>query len=87
MKIISPHENKEKSMDKQQIAHILEKEIAMIDINIRRLDRIYMQTIDSHQARDIYDTMQDLDKIKKDLEKVIENIVEDAKVYSTNFNR
>ncbi len=74
-------------MDKQQIAHTLEKEISLLTSNIRKLDRIYMQTIDSHQARDIYDTMQDLTTIKRNLEKVLENIVEDAKNHNTNFNR
>ena len=69
-------------MDKQQIAHILEKEIAMIDINIKRLHRVYMQEIDSHQQRFIYDSIQDLTRSKKELEKVIENIVEDARNYS-----
>lgn len=74
-------------MDKQQIAHTLEKEIHLIDINTRKLDRIYMQTIDSHQARDIYDTMQDLVTIKKNLEKVLENIVEDAKHFNPSLGR
>ena len=74
-------------MDKQQIAHTLEKEISLINRNIQKLDRIYMQTIDSHQARDIYDTMQDLVTIKTNLEKVIANIVEDAKIYNPPFGR
>ena len=66
-------------MDKQLIAHTLEKEIAMIDINIKRLHKIFMQTIDSHQARDVYDAMQDITRTKKELEKIIENITEYAK--------
>jgi len=69
-------------MNKQQIAHTIEKEISMIDLNIRRLHRIYMQTIDSHQQRDIYDAIQDLTRSKKELEKIIEKIVEDARSYS-----
>ena len=72
-------------MDKQQIAHTLEKEISMIDINIRRLHQVYMQTIDSHQQRDIYDAIQDLTRTKKELKKIIEKIVEDAKNYSPPF--
>lgn len=72
-------------MDKQQIAHTLEKEISMIDINIRRLHQVYMQTIDSHQQRDIYDAIQDLTRTKKELEKIIEKIVEDARNYSPPF--
>ena len=72
-------------MDKQQIAHTLEKEISMIDINIRRLHQVYMQTIDSHQQRDIYDAIQDLTRTKKELEKIIEKIVEDASNYSPPF--
>ncbi|MBR2970143.1 MAG: hypothetical protein IKC49_03715 [Clostridia bacterium] len=72
-------------MDKQQIAHTLEKEIYMIDINIRRLHQVYMQTIDSHQQRDIYDAIQDLTRTKKELEKIIEKIVEDARNYSPPF--
>ena len=72
-------------MDKQQIAHILEKEISLININIRKLDYIYMQTVDSHQARDIYDTIQDLTNIKKNLEKVLINIIEDARNYTPPF--
>lgn len=74
-------------MDKQQIAHVLEKEMSIIDVNIRKLDRIYMQTIDSHQARYIYDVMQDLTNHKRNLEKVIENIVEDAKVFHPPFSK
>lgn len=74
-------------MDKQQIAHVLKKEIQMIDINIRKLDHIYMQTIDSHQARYIYDVMQDLTNHKRNLEKVLENIVEDAKVFNPPFSK
>ena len=69
-------------MNKQEIAHILEKEISTIDRNLRRLDRIYMQTIDSHQQRDIYDAIQDLTRTKKELEKIIKKIVEDARNYS-----
>lgn len=72
-------------MDKQQIAHTLEKEISMIDINIRRLHQVYKQTIDSHQQRDIYDAIQDLTRTKKELEKIIEKIVEDARNYSPPF--
>lgn len=72
-------------MDKQEIAHILVKEIAMIDINIKRLHKVYMQEIDSHQQRFIYDSIQDLTRSKKELEKVIENIVEDAKNYNPTF--
>ena len=72
-------------MDKQQIAHTLEKEISMIDINIRRLHQVYMQTIDSHQQRDIYDAIQDLTRTKKELEKIIEKIVEDSRNYSPPF--
>ena len=65
-------------MDKQQIAHTLEKEKSMIDINIRRLHQVCMQTIDSHQQRDIYDAIQDLTRTKKELEKIIEKIVEEC---------
>ena len=62
-------------MDKQQLAHILEKEISKIDINLRRLHRIYKQTIDAHQARDIADAIQDLVSHKKCLQQLILNIV------------
>ena len=72
-------------MDKQQIAHILEKEIAMIDINIKRLYNVYMQEIDSHQQRFIYDAIQDLTRSKKELGNIIINIVEDAKGYNPPF--
>ena len=72
-------------MDKQEIAHTLEKEISLINIDLRRLHRIQQQTIDSHQARDIDDVIQDLVTIKKNLENVIENIVEDAKNYPPPF--
>ena len=57
----------------------------MIDINIRRLYQVYMQTIDSHQQRDIYEAIQDLTRTKKELEKIIEKIVEDARNYSPPF--
>ena len=66
-------------MDKQQIAHTLEKEIVIIDINIKRLHNVYTREIDAHQQRFIYDSIQDLTRSKKVLEKVIENIVEDSK--------
>ena len=74
-------------MDKQQIAHILEKEISIINIDLRRLHRIYGQTIDSHEARDIADVIQDLVNHKRNLEKVLENIVEDAKVFHPPFSK
>ena len=74
-------------MDKQQIAHILEKEIAIININLRKLHRIYSHTVDSHQARGIDDIIQDLVTHKRKLENIIEHIVEDAKGYNPNFNR
>lgn len=69
-------------MNKQEIAHILEKEIATTDRTLRRLQRLYNKTIDSHQARDIDDMIQDLLNHKKNLEKIIERIVEDARNYS-----
>jgi len=75
-------------MDKQQIAHTLEKEISLINIDLRRLYRIRQQTIDSHQARDIDDIIQNLVAHKQKLENIVENIVEDAKIYNhtSNFN-
>ena len=72
-------------MNKQQIAHTLKKEISMIDVNIRRLHKVYMQTIDSHQQRYIYDAIQDLTRTKNELEKIVENICEDARNYSPPF--
>lgn len=72
-------------MDKQQIAHTLKKEISMIDVNIRRLHKVYMQTIDSHQQRYIYDAIQDLTRTKNELEKIVENICKDARNYSPPF--
>ena len=74
-------------MDKQQIAHSLEKEIAIININLRRLHRIYSQTIDAHQARDIDDAIQDLVAHKQKLEKIVKNIIEDAKHFNPTFDR
>lgn len=74
-------------MDKQQIAHILEKEISIININLRRLHRIYTQTIDSHQASDINDAIQDLVSHKQKLEKIVTNIVEDARHFNPTFDR
>ena len=58
----------------------------MIDINIKRLHRVYMQEIDSHQQRFIYDSIQDLTRHKQELEKVIANIVDDARGYNPHFN-
>lgn len=72
-------------MDKQQIAHILDKEIATTNRTLARLQRLYSQTIDSHQARIIDDMIQDLVSHKKNLEQIIENIVEDAKIYNPPF--
>ena len=72
-------------MDKQQIAHVLEKEIARIDRTLTGLQCLYSQTIDSHQARIIDDMIQDLVSHKKNLENIIENIVEDARNYNPPF--
>ena len=72
-------------MDKQQIAHVLEKEIATTDRTLTRLQRLYSQTIDSHQARIIDDMIQDLVSHKKNLENIIEKIVEDARNYNPPF--
>ena len=44
-----------------------------------------MQEIDSRQQRFIYDSIQDLTRSKKELEKVIENIVEDARNYKVLY--
>ena len=68
-------------MNKQEIAHILEKEITTTNRTLRRLQRLYSQTIDSHQARDIDDMIQDLVSHKKNLENIIEKINEDARNY------
>ena len=72
-------------MNKQEIAHILEKEIATTNRTLRRLQRLYSQTIDSHQARDIDDMIQDLVSHKKNLENIIEKINEDARNYTPPF--
>ena len=72
-------------MDKQQIAHVLEKEIATTDRTLTRLQHLHSRTIDSHQARIIDDMIQDLVSHKKNLENIIENIVEDAKNYNPPF--
>ena len=72
-------------MDKQQIAHALEKEIATTDRTLSGLQRLYSQTIDSHQARIIDDMIQDLVSHKKNLENIVENIVEDARNYNPPF--
>ena len=72
-------------MDKQQIAHILDKEIATIDRNLKRLQYLYSQTIDSHQARVIDDAIQDLVAHKQNLQNIIVNITEFAKGYNPPF--
>ena len=74
-------------MDKQQIAHILEKEISSLNKTIDSLYSIKQQMIDVHQARDLDFTINELIKHKQSLEKVIVNIVEDAKHFNPNFNR
>ena len=67
--------------DKQEIAHLIEREISLINIDLRRLDRVYQQTIDSHLARDIYDVIQNLVAHKKKMEDMLIRITEDAKNY------
>lgn len=74
-------------MDKQQIAHILEKEIKSIDTVLCRLDSAYHSSIDDYQAINIANAMKELNSHKRKLEGVIENIVEDAKVFNSPFNR
>ncbi len=74
-------------MDKQQIAHILEKEISSLNKTIDSLHSIKQQIIDVHQARDLDFTINVLIKHKQSLEKVIVNIVEDAKHFNPDFNR
>ena len=72
-------------MDKQQIAHVLEKEIASLNKTIDSLYSIKQQMIDVHQARDLDFTINKLIKHKQSLEKVIQNIVEDARNYNPPF--
>lgn len=72
-------------MNKQQIAHELEKEISLINIDLKSLHRIYVQTIDSQHARDINDLIHNLVRHKRCLEKVVEHIEEDSRNYSSSI--
>ncbi len=74
-------------MDKQQIAHILEKEIKSIDTVLCRLDSAYHFAIDDYQAMDLATAINELTAHKQRLERVIENVVEDAKGFNSPFNR
>ena len=73
-------------MDKQQIAHILEKEIGKTDKIISGLQLILATTIDYHQARDLHKEICDLITHKQKMEEMVEHIVEDAKVFNPPFN-
>ena len=74
-------------MNKQEIAHTLEKEIALIDKTLYRLQHVSTQTIDDFQAIDLNIAMNGLIVHKQNLQKIIANIVEDAKHFNPNFNR
>ena len=74
-------------MDKQQIAHILEKEIKSVNTVLCRLDSAYHSSIDDYQAINIANAMKELNCHKQKLESVIENIVEDAKGFNSTFNK
>ncbi|MBQ7797614.1 MAG: hypothetical protein IJ371_00640 [Clostridia bacterium] len=67
-------------MDKQQIAHNIEKEISLLNNTLTRLQMAYNQAIDSHQARELDIAINELIRHKKILEKIVTNIVEDAKL-------
>ena len=72
-------------MNKQQIANELEKEISLINIDLRRLHGVYVHTVNSHHAREINDVIQNLARHKKFLEKVLANIVEEARDNNPQF--
>ena len=74
-------------MDKQEIAHILEKEISSIDATLVKLNFIYSNTIDSFQARDLKMAIKELVNHKQQLEKMIDCIVEDAHKFNPKFYR
>lgn len=74
-------------MDKQQIAHILEKEIKSIDNALYRLNSAYQLALDDYQSIDIASAINQLKRHKQKLESIIQNIVEDAKVFNSPFNR
>ena len=74
-------------MDKQQIAHTLEKEIVEIDKTLTKLCYVRNQTIDTFYARELNDVINKLIAHKQKLENIVTNIVEDAKHFNPNFNR
>ena len=73
-------------MDKQEIAHILKNEIATTERTINKLQLLQSQIVDSHQARDIGDTIQELVTHKQKLETIIEQINEDARSYNRPYS-
>lgn len=74
-------------MDKQQIAHSLETEIESIDKALYRLQYVYNHTTDDFQARDLNIAINGLIIHKKNLQKIIVNIVQDAKQHNPRFDR
>ena len=74
-------------MDKQQIAHILEKEINTINNTLKRLQYVHSQTIDTHQAIDLHTAICELIVHKQKLENIVTNIVEDATHFNPTFDR
>ena len=72
-------------MYKQDIAHTLQKEIATIDETIVKLHGLCVEMVDFHQQRTIDETIQNLVAHKNNLEKIIEQINEDAR--TTSYTR
>lgn len=68
-------------MNKQEISDILKKEIATVNENLKRLQGLYVQAIrtQSPQAKVIDNAIQDLIAHKKNLERIVEKIFEDAR--------
>lgn len=73
-------------MDKQTIAHALEKEIKLINDSLSRLQYVNNLSIDDHQARQVSIIMKQLMDHKTKLENIVANIVADAKLFNSNFN-
>lgn len=73
-------------MDKQEVAHTLEKEIKLINDLLSRLQYVNNLSIDDHQARQVSIVMKQLIDHKKELENIVANIVADAKLFNLNHN-
>ena len=67
-------------MDKQQIAHTLEKDINVLNDVLTRLQIVGNHEVNPHLLRELNIIYDEVSQVRKSSKKIIENIVNDAKL-------